>query len=106
MASFIQIRALLIIAYWCFLIVSPFVPVVLWGLIIAVALYPTHVALTARLGGREKLSATVIALVGLAILTVPALMLADSTIGALHTVAAELEDGSAQVPPPSDKVAS
>ena len=84
MASFIQIGAVLIIAYWCFLIVSPFVPVVLWGLIIAVALYPTHVALTARLGGREKLSATVIVLVGLAILPVPALMLAHSMSAAVN----------------------
>ena len=44
MASFVQIGAVLIMVYWCFTIVSPFVPVVLWGLIIGVALYPTHIA--------------------------------------------------------------
>ena len=95
MASFIQIGAILILVYWCFTIVSPFVPVVLWGLIISVALYPTHVALSARLGGREKLSATIIVIVGLTILCVPALILADSVIGGLHSVAAEFEDGTA-----------
>lgn len=105
MASFVQIGAVLIIVYWCITIVSPFVPVVLWGLIIGVALYPTHIALSARLGGREKLSATILVLVGLTILVIPALMLADSTVGALQSVASHIEDGTAQIPPPADKVA-
>jgi predicted PurR-regulated permease PerM len=63
MASFVQIGAILILVYWCFTIVSPFVPVVFWGLIIGVAIYPMHVAFSARLGGREKLSATVLVLI-------------------------------------------
>jgi len=105
MASFVQIGAILILVYWCFTIVSPFVTVVLWGLIIGVALYPTHVALSARLGGREKLSATILVLIGLTILVIPALLLAESTIGALHSVATHVEDGTAQIPPPADKVA-
>ena len=75
MASFVQIGAVLILVYWCFTIVSPFVPVILWGLIMGVALYPTHVGLSARLGGREKLSAVILVLIGLTILVIPALML-------------------------------
>ena len=105
LAAFVQIGAIAVLLYWCFTIVSPFVSVVVWALILSVALYPTHVALTARLGGREKLSAAILVLIGLAIIAIPAVILADSTIGALHTVAAELEDGTAQVPPPADKVA-
>ena len=105
MASFVQIGAVMIIVYWCFTIVSPFVTVVLWGVIIGVALYPTHVALSTRLGGREKLSATVLVLIGLTILVVPAIMLAESTVGALQTFATQIEDGTAQIPPPADKVA-
>jgi predicted PurR-regulated permease PerM len=105
MASFVQIGAVLILVYWCFTIVSPFVPVVLWGLIMGVALYPTHVGLSARLGGREQLSAVILVLIGLTILVVPALMLADSTIGALKSVASQIGDGTAQIPPPADNVA-
>ena len=97
MAAFIQIAAVAILLYWCFTLVSPFVTVVIWALILSVALYPAHVRLTARLGGREKLSATVLVLIGLTVLAVPCVMLADSTVGALHAVAAELEDGTAQI---------
>ena len=105
MASFLQVGAILVLLYWCFTIVAPFVSIVVWGLIISVALYPTHVALTARLGGREKISAAILALIGLAVIVVPCWLLAESTIGGLQYIAAELEDGTATVPPPADSVA-
>ena len=105
MASFVQIGAMLVLLYWCFTIISPFLNIVIWGLIISIALYPTHVAMSARLGGREKLSASILVLIGLAIIVAPTWLLADSTIGGLQYVAAELADGKAQVPPPDDSVA-
>jgi predicted PurR-regulated permease PerM len=105
MASFLQIGAVVVLLYWCLTIVSPFLTIVIWGLIISIALYPAHVSLSARLGGREKLSATLLVLIGIAIIAVPTWLLADSTIGALRYVATELEDGTAQVPPPADSVA-
>ena len=106
MASFIQILAVLVMLYWCFLIVAPFMSIVIWAIIISVAVYPAHTALTAKVGGRKKLSATIIVLIGLAIIIIPTWYLADSTIGGLKYVAAELEDGSATIPPPNDSVAS
>ncbi len=105
MASFIQILAVLVLLYWCFLIVAPFMSIVIWAVIISVAVYPAHVALTSKLGGRKKLSATIIVLIGLAIIIIPTWYLADSTIGGLQHVAAELEDGEANIPPPNDSVA-
>jgi predicted PurR-regulated permease PerM len=106
MASFIQIVAVLVMLYWCFLIIAPFMNIFVWGLIISVAVYPAHVSLSARLGGREKTSAIIIVLIGIAIIVIPTWLLADSTVGALHVVAAELEDGTAKVPPPNDSVAN
>jgi len=106
MASFIQIGAVLVMLYWCFLITAPFMNLFVWGLILSVAVYPAHVSLSARLGGREKLSAIIIVLVGIAIIAIPASLLVDSTVGALQVVAAELEDGTAKIPPPNDSVAN
>ncbi len=105
MASFIQIGAVLLLLYWCFTIVAPFINVVVWGLIISVAVYPAHVVLSARLGGREKLSAAIFVLIGLAIIVLPTWILADSTVVGLQYVAAELEEGNAPLPPPADSVA-
>lgn len=106
MASFLQIGALLVLLFWCFNIVRPFIGIVVWAVIIAVAVYPLHVALAARLGGREKLSATLLVLAGLAIILVPTWMLGESSIVGLKTLAADLKAGTLRVPPPGDNVAN
>ena len=105
LASFIHIGAFAILLYWCYTIVSPFVNIVVWSVIISVALFPSHLALSARLGGRQKLSATILVLIGLTIIIVPAGIIAGSTIDSLQTIGAKLDDGTAQVPPPPDSVA-
>jgi predicted PurR-regulated permease PerM len=105
MASFIQIAAVVILVTWCFQIVAPFIPLVLWGMIIAVALYPVHVKMSSVLGGREKLSATILVLLGLAILLVPVYILTDSSVTALKTVGADLNEGSVSISPPDSSVA-
>ena len=105
MASFIQIGALLILVMWCYSIVAPFVMIMVWGLIISVALYPGHTSLTAKLGGREKLSSFILVAIGLAIVTVPAWLTAESSISALHNVTEHLEQGTVTIQPPREGVA-
>ena len=105
MASFLQIAAVVLLIFTCYRIVAPFLPIVVWGVIIAVAVYPGHVSLTARLGGRAKMSSTIIALIGVAIIVVPTWLLADSTIGGLRYLGETLEGGSMTIPPPNESVA-
>ena len=105
MASFLQIGAVFILLIWCYQIVSPFYNVIIFAVILSIAVYPGFVALTARLGGRTKLSATLIILIGITLIAAPAWLLAESTIGGLKSVATELADGTAVVPPPADSVA-
>ena len=105
MASFIQIAAVVVLVLWCFQIIAPFLSIVIWGMIIAVALYPVHVKLSGTLGGREKLSSTIFVLLGLAILLVPVFILTDSSVAALKTVGADLNDGTVSISPPDPSVA-
>lgn len=105
MASFIQIGALLILIMLCYSIIAPFVHIVLWGIVIGVGLYPTHASLSAKLGGRAKTSATILVLIGLAIVVVPVWMTAESSIAAAQQVKASFEAGTFSIPPPDDKVA-
>lgn len=105
MASFVQIGALLVLIVWCFQIIAPFISVILWGMLIAVALYPVHSLLAAKFGGREKLSATVFVLLGLAILLVPSWITAESSIGAMKSVGEQLHSGTVSISPPDESVA-
>jgi predicted PurR-regulated permease PerM len=106
MAAFAQIAAVVVLFSWCFQIVAPFINVMVWALIIAVAIYPLHLKITVWLGGRAKWSATLIVLVGLAMLIVPTVALTDSTVGYLKTVGDELSGGSIKIPPPTETVKS
>jgi len=105
MASFIQIAAVVVLVFWCLQIVAPFISVILWGLIIAVALYPVHVTFAARIGGRDKLASTIFVLLGLSILLVPAYVLTDSSVSALKTVGEQLNAGEVSISPPDASVA-
>ena len=105
MAAFLQISALVVLLLWCFNIVRPFIGVVVWALIIAVALHPLHASLTVKLGGKEKLSATIFTLTGLAIILLPTIMLGESTYEGLRAVGSGLKDGTLDVPPPNASVA-
>ncbi len=104
MASFLQIAAVALLMYVCFQIIRPFLPVLVWGIIISVSLYPTHQALARCLGGRSKLAAALITILGLALIVLPAWMLADSSVGALKYVAAESASGALRIPAPDASV--
>ena len=105
MASFIQIAAVVLLAVWSLKIIAPFISIVLWGMIIAVALYPLHAILSRKLGGREKVSSSIFVFIGLAILLVPAYILTDSSVAALKTVSAQLDEGAVEISPPNPSVA-
>jgi predicted PurR-regulated permease PerM len=102
--SALRIGLILLVVYWCFKILAPFVPLVLWGAIIAVAIYPLHRKLTGRLGNRAKLSATLITLLGLVILTTPVVVLTESLVTSSMGLAADISDGSMHLPPPPERV--
>lgn len=104
-AAAIQIGILFLLAAWCIQIIRPFIGIVAWAAIIAIALYPLHQKLSAALGGREKFAATFIVLIALAILLVPTWYLTGSSIDTAQNLAAQLEQGTLEVPPPNESVA-
>lgn len=105
MASFIQIAAVVVLFAWCYSIIKPFVGIVLWGVIIAIAVYPLHLSLTKRLAGRGALSATILVLLGLTIVVLPAWLLVGSTVDGYAYLSEGLRAGNLSVPPPNESVA-
>lgn len=88
-----------------YLILKPFLFVIMWGIIIAVGIYPLFKKFAALLGNRKKLASTLITFFALALLIVPSYFLMESAIGGIKTLAAELESGIFKIPPPSENVA-
>ncbi|MBY5992707.1 AI-2E family transporter [Ferrimonas balearica] len=102
--AMIKLGFIAILLIWCFQIVRPFLVPVLWAALLAVALYPMHLGLTAKLGGKAKLSATIITLVGLAILLVPTFALGGGVVDSAGRFTEQLQAGTLEIPPPSEQV--
>jgi len=100
----VRLGLLLLLAAWCFMIVSPFIVPVIWGVIIAVAIYPLFLKLKSLLGGNNKLAATVYTLIMLALLITPTVMISDSIIDTSKVIGQRYEAGTLEIPPPNDSV--
>lgn len=88
----------------CLLILLPFIPLIAWGIIIAVALHPAFRKLQRLLGGRGGLAAVVCTLTLLAVLILPVVLLGQSLADGVMAVAARLKGGAPLIPPPPASV--
>ena len=102
----VLIRAGLILAMvlLCFRVFSPFLNLMIWALILAVTLYPMQVWLAARLGGRQGLAATLIALLGALVAVVPTAALMNSLGDSVQGLITGVQNNTLVVPPPREGV--
>lgn len=102
----IGVKALIVLVLfsWSFSIISPFLGLLVWSGIIAIALFPVHRKLTAALGGRNKSSATILGLSGALLILVPVALLASQSVDAVDALSAQWQEGTLQVPEPSENV--
>src|SRR5262245_30425127 len=68
----VLIRAglLLAMAMLCYQVLSSFLTLIVWALILAVTLYPLHLSFASKLGGKQGLAATLVVVVGIVLLVV------------------------------------
>jgi predicted PurR-regulated permease PerM len=100
----IRIGLAFLLVLWCFNLVRPFILLVAWGTIISVAVYPMFEKLQSVLGGRHKLAATLMALIAIALLVIPSVMLSESAIETSQTLARQMKEGTLGIPAPPDRV--
>ena len=100
----IRLSLIFLILAWCLQILSPFISVVAWGAIIAVAIYSPFLKLVEKLGGRKKLAVTLIAVIGIAVILIPVISLSTSMIDGATTLGSDISTGQVTIPPPSDAV--
>ena len=101
----IRLGTLFVLLWWCFTIIQPFVMIVAWGIIVAIAIYPIFAKLAKMLGGRQKLSATLLSLTLVSILAVPTFLLTESLIDGAQMLADAGDAGTLVIPPPSESIA-
>ena len=100
----IRLGLLILLALWCLLIIKPFIVTVMWGVIIAVAVYPLFSKLKSVLGGRTRLATVVYIILALAILITPTVMISGSLVDTAQDVHDRHEAGTLTVAPPDESV--
>lgn len=94
----IRLGILALFAYMSFTLARPFLPLVAWSVILAVALYPLFDWLRAKLGGHGRVAAAAVTILSLAVVFGPAAILGASAAVSLEALAARVAAGTLQVP--------
>ena len=101
----VKIGLLLLVIFFCFKILQPFVHILLWAMIIAIILFPLYEKLGSYFGNRKKLASVIIIILVLAVLLIPSYWLVSSLVDGLRELGESLREGSFQIPPPKKEIA-
>jgi predicted PurR-regulated permease PerM len=100
----IRVFCLGLLGYWSLILIAPFLTIIIWSIIIAVAVYPIFSWLSAKLHGRRTLAAVVITVFILLVILGPATWLGLSLAASIPRLITRLTDGSVAIPPPPEAV--
>ncbi|MEF3367373.1 AI-2E family transporter [Methylocystis sp. 9N] len=92
------------LVYWTFVIVQPFVAIILWAVVLAVALYPLYRLLTDALGGRPVIAAVLMTLASLVLIIGPVTWMGVGMIDPVKSAMAGIEAGDIYIPAPPESV--
>jgi predicted PurR-regulated permease PerM len=95
---------LILIVGWCLMIMYPFVSIILWSMVLALAFHPLHKSLSEKMGGKPKLASAIIILTVLTIIILPTWLLIGSLFDEVKTLKASYDSGTLAIPPPTEKV--
>src|SRR6516165_7678267 len=104
----VLIRAALVLALvlLCYRVFAPFLTLTVWALILAVTLYPLNRAIADKLNGRQGASATLLVLLGIALLVVPTAVLMNSLGDTVQDFIRNVQSNSLEIPRPPDSVST
>ena len=103
--SMIRLVLMAVLVVLCFRIVSPFLELIAWGMILAISLYPLHQRLARRFGGRQGLAATLIVVVGIPLIGTPLALLGSEFADRVLEIQDAYEANELHVTPPKPGVA-
>jgi predicted PurR-regulated permease PerM len=98
----VLIRAGLIIAMamLCYQVLSPFLTLIVWALILAVALYPLHQFLASKMGGKQGLATTLLVVIGIVLIGAPTAMLMSSLGDSVQQLVHDVQNNALKIPAP------
>ncbi len=100
----IRLGALAILLYWALLLVRPFLSIAIWSVVIAVVLHPAFEWTAKCLGGRRRVAAVLVTIVGLLVIIGPVTWLTLGLVESIRLVSERIDLSNLVLPPASASV--
>jgi predicted PurR-regulated permease PerM len=102
----IRLAIIFLLVGWCLDILNPFILILIWGAVIAIAIYPLQMGMAKMFGGRKTLAAIILTILFVCVLLVPGIVVMDSIIDGIKKIRELYSEGKLVVPAPGDRVAN
>ena len=101
---YIRLLLLSLLIFWCISLILPFLSIVVWAIILALALSPAYHSLLPKFKNKKGLTAAFLVLIGIALIVVPSWLFLDSIVDALREMKDRFQANTLTLPPPPAKV--
>lgn len=102
--TLIRVGLIAALGFLCFQVLSPFLRLIVWSVILAVTLYPLHQMIARRLGGRNKLTSTLLVILAVLVVVVPTALLMNSFADSIQSFIGAVHNNTLQIPAPRESV--
>jgi len=100
----IRLLILLLVIAWSLMILLPFVNILLWSFILAIAMNPLHKKLATKMGGKPKSASLLIIITVFAVIFIPSWFMIDSIVEEVKVLKTSFDSGELSIPLPTEKV--
>lgn len=102
----IRLGMLSLIVYWCYSLLKPFILLIIWGIVIAVALHPTYLKAVEIFKGKKTLTVVILTLFLLSIIIIPSFLVVESLYEGVSYLTNSYQSGQPIIPPPNEVTAT
>lgn len=99
--AFIKIAAVSLLIFWCFSILQPFILLVIWGGIIATALYPIAIWANSKFGISKAKASTALATISVLLLLIPLIALSAGLYTGGSAILIGIQEETLVIPEPN-----
>ncbi len=104
--TIIRLAVLFFLLGWCFTILRPFVLILIWSAVIAIAIYPLYSIFIKIFRGRKTLAAVVLTVLFLSALIIPSWLVTESVFEEVSHLRELNRSGQLVIPPPGENTAN
>lgn len=104
--TIIRLGVLFFLIGWCFIILRPFVLVLIWAGVIAIAIYPLYSIFLKIFRGKKALASIVLTILLLSILIIPSWLVTQAIYEELSELRELNKAGLLVIPPPGERAAN